>query len=105
MKDNATVSLFPSSKASKFRRNRDAIRRAEIVRELPGYAVNTDPLFTQNEAAAYLYLSPKTLAKWRCQYPDRLAHLKIGGSIRYRKSALDNFLEASTVTDGRGVKK
>ena len=105
MKSTTTASLFPCSKASKFRRNREKMRRAEIVRELPGYAVNTDPLFTQNEAAAYLYLSPKTLAKWRCQYPDRLPHLKIGGSVRYRKSALDAFLEASTVTDGRGVKK
>ena len=91
--------------AKKYRVNREKVHRAQIVQTLPGYAVNTDPLFNPREAGAYIYKTEKTLAKWRCQYPDRLPFLKVGGSIRYRKSTLDAFLNACLVTDGSGVKK
>ena len=89
----------------KYRVNREKVRRAQIVQTLPGYAVNTDPLFNPREAGAYISITEKTLSKWRTQYPDRLPYHKVGGSIRYRKSTLDAFLNACLVTDGSGVKK
>jgi hypothetical protein len=89
----------------KFRRNRDAIRRAQIVQQIPAYTINGDPLLNPVEAAAYLSLSDSTLSRWRCQFPDRLPFVKVGGwSVRYRRSVLDAHLNAQTVTDGRGVK-
>lgn len=91
--------------AKKYRVNREKVRRAQIVQTLPGYAVNTDPLFNPREAGAYISITEKTLSKWRTQYPDRLPYHKVGGSIRYRKSTLDTFLNACLVTDGSGVKK
>ena len=90
----------------RFRRNRDAIRRAQIVQAIPAYTINSDPLLNEAEAAAYLSLSCPTLQRWRSQYPDRLPFVKVGSHrIRYRRSVLDNFINANTVTDGRGVQK
>lgn len=97
---------FTTTKAQrKFRRNRDAIRRAQIVEAIPGYTINGDPLLNEAEAAAYLSLSPSTLTKWRSQYPDRLSFVKVGTRVRYRRSTLDNYINQQTVTDGRGVNK
>ncbi len=90
----------------KFRRNRDAIRRAQIVQAIPSYTINGDPLLSPVESGAYIGgVSVSTLAKWRSQYPDRLPHVRVGGRIRYRRSVLDNYLNQQTVTDGRGVSK
>ena len=95
-----------TTKQRKFRRNRDAIRRAQIVQAIPAYTINGDPLLNEAEAAAYLSLSPATLSRWRSTHPDRLEFVKVGGSrIRYRRSVLDTFIVAHTVTDGRGVRK
>lgn len=55
----------------------------------------TNPtLLTESEAAQYLSLMPKTLARWRWagQGPT---FLKIGGAIRYQVEDLDLFLELS----------
>ncbi|WP_051542545.1 helix-turn-helix domain-containing protein [Thiothrix lacustris] len=95
-----------TTKQRKFRRNRDAIRRAQIVQAIPAYTINGDPLLNEAEAAAYLSLSPATLSRWRSTHPDRLAFVKVGGwAVRYRRSVLDSHLNANTVTDGRGVRK
>ena len=96
-----------STRASlKYRRNRDAVRRAQIVQAIPAYSINGDPLLNAAEAAAYLSVSPKTLEKWRSTHPDRLPSVKIGGwSVRYRRSVLDTYINGQTVTDGRGVAK
>ncbi len=53
---------------------------------------NPDPLLTAKEAARYLNYSPRTLESWR---QTGLGPVYIAGSsrsIRYRKSALDQWL-------------
>lgn len=54
-----------------------------------------DPLFNTAGAAKYLMSSAPTLERWRRNGvgPD---FCKMGAAIRYRKSALDRFIEAST---------
>lgn len=95
----------PSRATRRIRRNRDAIRRAQIIEQIPGYTLNGDPLFKEKEAAPYIGFAPRTLEKWRHDYPDRLPHIRVGRNVRYRKSVLDAFIDAHTVTDGRGVRK
>lgn len=101
-----TPSLFPSAKARKFRRDREAVRRAQIVQATPGYAINTDPLLNAKEAAAYLTIHEATLQKWRTHDPDRIKFIKVGSHrVRYRRSALDEYLARQEVTSGAGVTK
>jgi excisionase family DNA binding protein len=58
---------------------------------------NTDPLLTTPEAASVLGTSPQTLEVWRCTKRYPLAYVKIGRSVRYRKSALLAFIASRTV--------
>jgi len=95
----------PSRATRRIRRNRDAIRRAQIIEQIPSYTVNGDPLLTEKESAAYLAIGARTLEAWRHRHPDRLPHIRIGRNVRYRRSVLDGYLDAHTVTDGRGVRK
>lgn len=55
----------------------------------------TDPtnhLMDRKTAARYLGISPNTLAVWDCTKRYDLKPLKVGRSVRYRKSELDTFL-------------
>lgn len=54
---------------------------------------NSDPLFNRREAAQYIKYSYGTLAVWDSTKRYDLKPIKIGRSIRYRKSSLDAFLE------------
>jgi len=58
---------------------------------------NSDDLFDRKSAAKYLGgvkpLSPGTLAVWDCTKRYDLEPIKVGRSVRYRRSALDRFLE------------
>lgn len=54
---------------------------------------NNDNLFDRKSAAKYLRVSPGTLAVWDCTKRYDLKPLRIGRSVRYRKSYLDQFLE------------
>lgn len=54
----------------------------------------TDELLTPDELAAYLKVAVKTLAQWRWQRVGP-PHLKAGGHVRYRRSAVEAWLEAS----------
>ena len=58
--------------------------------------VNDDPLLLPSEAAAYIGVSPQTLANWRAQsLPGRrIDYLRVSNRVRYRKSTLDLFLAA-----------
>lgn len=51
-----------------------------------------ETLLTRKEAAAYINYSPGTLAVWDCTRRYNLRPIKIGRSVRYRKSFLDEFL-------------
>lgn len=55
-----------------------------------------DPLYDTAEAAAYLNLAENTLAVWRCTRRYDIPYIKVGRLVRYRKSALDAFLERRT---------
>ncbi len=55
-------------------------------------------LLTENEVAAILALSPKTLRNWRCTgvYPGgvELPFVKLGRAVRYEKADLDIFIDS-----------
>ncbi|RKR82040.1 helix-turn-helix protein [Mucilaginibacter gracilis] len=52
-----------------------------------------DELLTRKEAARMLKFSPETLAVWDCTKRYNLNPIKIGNSVRYRRSDLNKFLE------------
>lgn len=55
-----------------------------------------DTLFSPAEAAAYLGVTENTLNVWRCVGRYNLPYIKVGRLVKYRKSALDAFLESRT---------
>lgn len=55
-----------------------------------------DALFTRAQAAAYLGVSPSSLATWACRQTHPIPYIKIGRSVRYRRADLDAFLEHNT---------
>jgi excisionase family DNA binding protein len=57
---------------------------------------STDPLFTPTETAVYIGVTEKTLAVWRCVGRYNIPFIKVGRLVKYRKSALDTFLERRT---------
>lgn len=53
-------------------------------------------LMNTREAAEYLGLAPSTLEHWRLMEPRQGPTLvRLGAQVRYRKSDLDDFIEAS----------
>lgn len=56
-----------------------------------------DPLLDERQAAEFLSLKPTTLQTWRCTKRYALPYLKVGTSVRYRKSELESFLASRTV--------
>lgn len=65
-----------------------------------GSPSNGDPLLNEGEAAKYLSISPKTLTIWRCTGRHQLSFVKLGRSVRYRRSELDRFIAARTQSPG-----
>jgi len=57
---------------------------------------NTDPLLTEREAADYLRISVYWLQKVRSQGRPGPAITSIGRAVRYRRSALDRYIEENT---------
>ena len=57
---------------------------------------STDPLFTPKETADYIGVTEKTLAVWRCTKRYNIPFIKVGRLVKYRKSALDGFLDRRT---------
>lgn len=58
--------------------------------------MSRDPLVTPEAAADRLGVSPRTLAIWRCTGRYDLPFVKCGARVRYRTSAIENFLERRT---------
>ena len=52
-------------------------------------------LLTESEAAEFLRLKPKTMARWRWAGTGPI-YRKIGGAVRYSATDLQAFVEAST---------
>ncbi len=59
--------------------------------------LQADPLLNPGEAAAYLGVTESTLSVWRCVGRYNIPYIKSGRLVKYRKSALDAFLERRTV--------
>lgn len=59
----------------------------------------------REEAATYLCLSPKTLAKWACTCTKEveLPYFKIGGRVLYDMDDLNAWVEARRAANGRVV--
>ncbi len=57
---------------------------------------STDPLLTPKETAGYIGVTEKTLAVWRCTRRYAIPFIKVGRLVKYRKSALDTFLDSRT---------
>lgn len=57
---------------------------------------NTD-LLNNDQAAAYIGVTPRTLEVWRCTKRHQITFIKVGRLVKYRKSALDAFLNQQTV--------
>ena len=58
---------------------------------------STDPLLTPSEAAAYIGVTENTLSVWRCVGRYNIQFVKVGRLVKYRKSALDAFLDRRTI--------
>lgn len=54
-------------------------------------------LLSNQEAAAYLGVSPNTLEVWRCTKRYDLPYIKVGRIVKYKREALDKFLESRTI--------
>ncbi|SFK87432.1 DNA binding domain-containing protein, excisionase family [Nitrosomonas aestuarii] len=55
-----------------------------------------DPLYPPDQAANYLGVTKQTLAVWRCTRRYDIPFIKVGRLVKYRKSALDTFLDNRT---------
>lgn len=55
-------------------------------------------LLSTDEAAAYIGVSPHTLELWRSAKRYGIPYIKLGRRVKYRKAALDAWLESRTVT-------
>lgn len=59
---------------------------------------NPDPLLTTEEAAEYLNVTERSMVYWRRKKgvgPDHVS-LSPGGTVRYRQSELDRYIEEHT---------
>ena len=55
----------------------------------------SDRLLNVRDAATMLGLKPSTLYQWA--YERRIAHVKIGGALRFRLSAIEKLIAKSEV--------
>ena len=62
----------------------------------------TNDLLTPEEAAKYLTLFPGTLKQWRSQQRGP-RYVKVGGRVRYRRDALDEFLQSREIDPARAA--
>ncbi len=62
----------------------------------PTFSQNSN-LLNNNQAAAYIGVTPRTLEVWRCTKRHQIPFIKVGRLVKYRQSALDAFLDQQTV--------
>jgi predicted DNA-binding transcriptional regulator AlpA len=68
------------------------------TRIVPG---DWDPLFTIDQAAAYIAVAKETLYTWRTRRPGFGPRAtKVGGCLRYRRSELDRWLDDHLEAEG-----
>ena len=61
-------------------------------------ALSRESLLSPAEAASILGVRPQTLAVWRCSGRHALPYVKVGASVKYRQSDLENWLRDRTIT-------
>ena len=54
-------------------------------------------LLNNDQAADYIGITPGTLEVWRSTKRQIIPYIKVGRLVKYRPSALDDFLTAQTV--------
>lgn len=59
-------------------------------------------LLNRDQAAAYLNVTPSTLAVWASTRRYNLPFVKMGRLVKYRKTDLDNFIACRTVGGHQG---
>ena len=64
-------------------------------------ALQTHALLTREQAAAYLGLKPQTLASWVVRHIQGPPFIKVGRSVRYRRTDLDRWLDSQVVSPGK----
>lgn len=52
-------------------------------------------LMKPEQAAEYLQITANTLQAWRSTNRKKLAFVKVGGQVRYRRADLDAFISAN----------
>ena len=55
-------------------------------------------LLTREEAASYIKIGVHSLAQWAVSGRYNLPMIKVGGSVRYRRTDLDAWLDERTTT-------
>ena len=59
-------------------------------------AGDSEDLLNDLQAAQLLNTKPQTLAVWRCKKRHGLPFIRVGRSIRYRRSDIERWLQART---------
>ena len=54
-------------------------------------------LFTNDQAAKYIGVTPGTMEVWRSTKRHIIPYIKVGRLVKYRKQALDTYLTSRTV--------
>jgi excisionase family DNA binding protein len=68
-----------------------------LLNTLAAQRLAKNRLLTNEEAAAELGVTPRTLEVWRCTKRHQIPYIKVGRLVKYRQEALDAFLESRTV--------
>lgn len=55
-----------------------------------------DKLLTRRQVAKVLGVNENTLAVWACTKRHNIPYIKVGRSVRYRLSDINNFLQESS---------
>ena len=61
--------------------------------------LNRKNLLSNQEAALYLGITPRTLEVWRCTKRYIIPYIKVGRLVKYRPCDLDVFLEERLIID------
>jgi hypothetical protein len=80
-------------------RQREQIERQEsrirFLEERLAQLTRPRELLTENEAAAELRVSLRTMRNWRSEKPARISFILLeGGDIRYRAKEIENYLKS-----------
>jgi excisionase family DNA binding protein len=110
LKDQSANSILPSPEAASFTSTLKYLPPAPPPSSQKAASLSStrkvhppDPLFSPPEAASYLGICENTLSVWRCVGRYNIEYIKVGRLVRYRKSALDAFLERRTRGQVEGI--